>query len=84
MAARIAASALLPPSKRTAYHHQRDVERLQRLAGEVLHISHDGDFLVRTKTTPPQHVRTHRYQVAYAYIVGYLHARGGAEGEVVL
>jgi hypothetical protein len=72
-------------SRQTTYHRKRDVERLRQLAADTLHVEHDGtDFLIRTRTTPPEHVRTHRYQVAYAYIVGYLHARGGAEGEIVL
>ena len=71
------------PSRQTAYHRKRDVERLQLLAGDTLHVVHDDAARAFVILTPPLAAgeswtvggtplyRAHRYEVAAAWLAGY-------------
>jgi hypothetical protein len=67
------------PSRQTIYNREKDLRRLQELAGETVTVTRettdwthrfvmstrDGDFLYRAT----------RYEVAYAFLMGYQTAR---------
>lgn len=74
----------MPPSRQTLSNRKRDVDRLRVLAGDAFRVDysergygHYGGYLVTWAASGLPVYGPYRFEVAYAFLLGYQRGKGG-------